>query len=485
MTSLHERATPRTGRSVGLICLAASLLAGCATADEDGAFANVQTLVSERTRTAVTWHRDAASREAVDFRVRQMRAEPLHVDGAVELAFLRNPAIQAKLAGIGIAEADVAQAGRMANPVVSISRIAAGGAVEIERQFLFSLVSLFTIGPRTRIARDQAERTRYVTALDIVTAADGVKRAWIEAVAARERVGQMEKVRDSAGAAGDLAQRMADVGSMTPIDQARIKAFEAEVAAQLARLRTAEATSRERLIRQLGVWGDETGFVLPSRLTPLPKRAKRLRDIERLALARRLDVRAAHKEVEVLAKTVDLTAFTGVVSLLEVSGYANKEVEVEDDGKTRHYPKGFEVEFAVPIFDPGDAKVSRAKWTYLKAVEELRALAVSARSEVREAYVAYRGAYDLARHYSDAVLPLNKRITEEELLRYNGMLTGVFELLAATRQEAEAAMAALDAKRDFWLADARLDSALLSGGSSTAASDADVAISLPGSGAEH
>lgn len=471
-------------RRVALVCLVASALAGCATADEDGAFAEVRTMVGERTGTSVAWHRDDASRDAADYRVRQMRAQPLTVDGAVEMAFLRNPAIQAKLAGIGMAEADVAQAGRMANPVVSISRIAAGGAVEIERQFLFSLVSLFTIGPRTEIARDQAERARYMTALDVVRAADGVRRAWIEAVAARERVVQMEKVRDSAQAARDLGKRMAEAGSMTPIDQAKINAYDAEVAAQLARLRTVEETSRERLVRQLGVWGAETKFALPSRLPALPRQPRRLSDIERLALSKRLDIRASRKEVEQRGKTVDLTAFTGIVSLLEVSGYVNKEVEVEDGEKKKSYPEGFEVEFAVPIFDPGDAKVSRAKWTYLQAVEELRALAVSARSESREAYVAYRGAFDLARHYRDIVMPLSKRVTEEELLRYNGMLTGVFELLAAGRQESQAAMTALDARRDFWLADAMLDFTLL-GGSGGPSSDAEVAMSLPGSGAEH
>lgn len=263
-----------------------------------------------------------------------------------------------------------------------------------------------------------------MTALDVVRAADGVRRAWIEAVAARERVVQMEKVRDSAQAARDLGKRMAEAGSMTPIDQAKINAYDAEVAAQLARLRTVEETSRERLVRQLGVWGAETKFALPSRLPALPRQPRRLSDIERLALSKRLDIRASRKEVEQRGKTVDLTAFTGIVSLLEVSGYVNKEVEVEDGEKKKSYPEGFEVEFAVPIFDPGDAKVSRAKWTYLQAVEELRALAVSARSESREAYVAYRGAFDLARHYRDIVMPLSKRVTEEELLRYNGMLTG-------------------------------------------------------------
>lgn len=475
--------TTRVGRAIVATGLAA-FLAGCATADEEGAFADVRGLVSERTGKSVAWYRDTDTRDAADYRVRQLRAEPLGADAAVELAFLRNPRIQSSLSDIGIAEAEVAQAGRMANPVVSISRIAAGGAVEIERQFLFSLVSLFTIGARTEIARDQAEQVRFRTAHDIVMAADGVRRAWIEAVTARERVAQMETMKKSAEAAGDLARRMADAGSMTPVDQARIKAFEAEVAAQLARMRTAEETSRERLIRQLGVWGEDMGFRLPSRLPALPAGPRRLASIERLALSKRLDLRAARTEVEQLGKAVDLTAFTGIVSLLEVSGYANKEVEAEDGNKKKRHPDGVEVEFAVPIFDPGDARVSKANWTYLKAVEELRALAVSARSEVREAYVAYRGTYDLARHYGDAVLPLSKRITEEELLRYNGMLTGVFELLAATRQEAQAAMAAVDARREFWLAEAQLDFVLLTGGGSAPAG-AEMAMSQPDSGGEH
>lgn len=45
-------------------------------------------------------------------------------------------------------------------------------------------------------------------------------------------------------------------------------------------------------------------------------------------------------------------------------------------------------------------------------------------------------------------------------------------------------MTALDARRDFWLADAMLDFTLL-GGSGGPSSDAEVAMSLPGSGAEH
>jgi len=49
---------------------------------------------------------------------------------------------------------------------------------------------------------------------------------------------------------------------------------------------------------------------------------------------------------------------------------------------------------------------------------------------VREAYAGYRNAYDVAKHYQDEVLPLRKRIADENVLRYNGMLVSVFELLA-------------------------------------------------------
>ena len=71
----------------------------------------------------------------------------------------------------------------------------------------------------------------------------------------------------------------------------------------------------------------------------------------------------------------------------------------------------------------------------MQAVHRTAEVAVNARSEVREAYSAYRTAYDLARHYRDEVVPLRKRISDENLLRYNGMLIGVFELLADAREQ--------------------------------------------------
>ena len=58
-------------------------------------------------------------------------------------------------------------------------------------------------------------------------------------------------------------------------------------------------------------------------------------------------------------------------------------------------------------------------------------------------------------------MPLRKTIAEENVLRYNGMLIGVFELLADSREQIGSVIQAIDAQRDFWLADAALQATLI------------------------
>ena len=95
----------------------------------------------------------------------------------------------------------------------------------------------------------------------------------------------------------------------------------------------------------------------------------------------------------------------------------------------------------------------------MQTVQLAAETAINARSEVREAYGAYRSAYDIARHHLDEIVPLRQRIAEENVLRYNGMLIGVFELLADARAQIASVNAAIKAKRDFWVAQADLDMA--------------------------
>ena len=110
--------------------------------------------------------------------------------------------------------------------------------------------------------------------------------------------------------------------------------------------------------------------------------------------------------------------------------------------------------------------------------------AIEARSEVREAYGAWRSAYDIAHHHQYEIVPLRKQIAEENLLRYNGMLIGVFELLADARLQIASVNAAIEAKRDFWIAQADLDMALI-GKPSLMPSAGPASAAGPGADAAH
>jgi outer membrane protein TolC len=63
------------------------------------------------------------------------------------------------------------------------------------------------------------------------------------------------------------------------------------------------------------------------------------------------------------------------------------------------------------------------------------------------------------------VLPLRKIITEEMQLRFSSMQVDVFALLTEARQRVASLRAAIDAKREFWLAQSNLQTSINGGGS--------------------
>jgi outer membrane protein TolC len=233
----------------------------------------------------------------------------------------------------------------------------------------------------------------------------------------------------------------------------REQAFYADATAQLAKAKLTAVVERERLTRALGLGGTDIDFQLPERLPDLPQVPIEPVDAERTALERRLDIRMAKHGTEAMAANLGLTQATRFVNVLEL-GYTNES----NTGEKRQ--NGYEIEIEVPLFDWGDAKLARAEAIYMQSVHRMTELAVAAQSEVRESYQTYRTAYDLARHYRDEVVPLRKRIADENVLRYNGMLISVFELLADARAQIASVNGYIESLRDFWVADTDLQLAL-------------------------
>jgi outer membrane protein TolC len=280
----------------------------------------------------------------------------------------------------------------------------------------------------------------------------------------------------SAEASSELARRMQQVGNWSRLTQMREQAYYAEATAQLARAQQAAVAEREQLTRLLGLTGADIAFVLPAHLPDIPTTPFAIVDAERTAMERRLDVQVAKLDAESVAKALGLTRATRFVNVLEV-GYTNES----ETGEARR--NGYEIELELPLFDWSESRIARAEIRYRQAMARTAEIAVNAQSEVREAYTGYRTAYDLAKHYRDEIVPLRKRIAEENLLRYNGMLISVFELLADGREQTASVIAAIAATRDYWLADAALQLVLTGRSPGVVLARSGDAPALPAAGA--
>jgi outer membrane protein TolC len=451
LSNRRERA--RAWRALAGGGAAALTLAGCASFSPDGGFDRVAQLTRERTGQPVAWQRTPSQTEAAQARVAELQKQPLTADTAVELAFLNNRNLQADFAALGLAEADLVRAGRLANPTFTFSRIAGGGLTEIDRSLVFSVLGLLTMPVATQLEQGRFEQAQLQAATDAVALAGETRRAFFSAVAAQDLATYALQVLDAAEASSELARRMRQAGNFSPLAQLRQQAFHAEATTLLARARQQASAQRERLVRLLGWTGDASALKLPERLPDLPAKPNDLVEVERTAMDQRLDLRMARLSVEASARDLGLNRATGLVNVLN-AGYVNKS----QTGEARQ--NGYTIELELPLFDAGSTRSARAEAAHQQAVDRAAALEINARSELRESYSAYRTAFELARHYRDEVVPLHQRISDETLLRYNGMLTSVFELLADSRDQVASVTGYVEALRDYWIAESELRSAL-------------------------
>jgi outer membrane protein, multidrug efflux system len=436
---------------------AALALAGCATVSPDGNASDINQLVAGRaagTTAQVAAANTAATREAVT----KLLAAPITAESAVRIALLNNPGLHASMATLGISDADRVQAGTLPNPHLSLGRFTAGDTLEIERALRFNVMGLIALPWRAQWQSQQHELAKLQAAQEVVRLAADTSKAWVNAVAAQQTAAYMADAKLAAEAGGELARRMARVGNWSRLEQAREQVFLADATTQLAKAQQSAFAEREKLIRLMGLWGTQTEFKLLERLPDLPKAPQDINNIEERALRDRLDVRSVVAESGYVANSLGLVKASGFLNALDVT--ARRNTTFNNATGDKEIKKGWELELPIPLFDWGGASNARAQGTYMQSVARVRQTAINARSEAREAYHGYRTAYDVAVHYRDEVVPLRKFINSEVLLRYNGMLASVFDLLADMRTQIMAVNGAIEAQRDFWLAEADLQTTL-------------------------
>ena len=479
----------RRANAVLAALAAAVLTSACAHFSPDGGMLLVEEQAGGTLSKEVVKIRSEEDAAAAEARVRTLLAEPLSAESAVQIALLNNRGLQAAYNELGISEAQMVEASLPPSPAFTFSKLVTTGQFEIERQIVQNVLGLLTLPRRREIAEDRFHQAQVRAVEATLYSAAVARRAYYRAVAAIQTVSFLAKARLSAESVSELSKKLGETGALPKLDQAREHAFYAEISAQLAVARLRQRAERQKLNRALGLLGEQTDYKLPAALARLPGPPPPIADIETQAVLSRADLQIARMELAILAKQYGLTRATRFINMLEVAGISTHDRTLVPEASGPELPEdekfnGYEIGFAIPIYDFGRARTRLAEQTYMRAVNLLIEKAVNVRSEADEAYQNYRGTYDIARHFEKEILPLREIISEQELLNYSGMLTDVFELLADARTRILANVQAIEAKRDFWLAKTDLHVAIVGGGADGAGGKPEGTTMASGTGAD-
>jgi cobalt-zinc-cadmium efflux system outer membrane protein len=130
------------------------LVTGCATFDQRTGFSDVGAAVEARSGKRVVWNLGTELDTQVAEEVRALLDDTLTADEAVQVALLNNRELQALYAKLGVAQADLVQAGLLSNPVFDGAFFfpVAGGPAKPDLSVAVSFLDIFYIPLRKRVA---------------------------------------------------------------------------------------------------------------------------------------------------------------------------------------------------------------------------------------------------------------------------------------------------------------------------------------------
>lgn len=419
------------------------LVSGCSSYDIAGSIDSVNQMPDVMQSGQATLVLDSKTKQELDDRANFLLKSDLGENEAVELMLSKSLDFQTLLLENWRQGSMIVQRGNIANPTFSYERMVMGAETEIGSFLAFGLFELLTLPNRQTTAKIDAERSQIQLASEILGATTEVRLAWLDAVAAEQKLAIAEKTFQAIEAGAELAKRMKITGNFNTSQRIRQQLIFSDASMALASARQLKDSSREKLIRLLGIDQSQINLLkLPKTLPNLAEKPLSLAQFSN-SIDTRFDVRIARLEYEAALKRFGVEQISTYTDI----EYGQRYDRINDDGAIS-YKKGYELEVKIPLFDWGGVKREALRAELLSKQKTYQSAVLKAASELREQYFEYRTLFDIASHYQNQVIPMTETLMEEANYEYNGMIIGVFELLQIGRQFAAAEISSIDAKRN-------------------------------------
>jgi cobalt-zinc-cadmium efflux system outer membrane protein len=438
----------RARRAVAWSLLA--VLTACTTAPKDAGYSEVQNRVSDRTSLTVRWNDPKVSTAVNELLTREMT-----VNDAAQIALLNNRHLQATFETLGIAQSDLVQAGLLKNPVIDINirfPDRPPSATYLDFAMAEDFLDLVMLPARTKIAAAQFEEAKSTVTNEVLTLVARTSTDFYAYQCAAKILELQRELAQAAEASLQAAKTLHDAGNSTDLSFAESRAQAARARIELADAEMDLADAREKVNDDLGLPDPQTHWKAAP-LLDLPDQEITGKNLESLAFHQRQDLTAARQDVLVQSQALGLTSDFRFFSQTDVG----VEFERETDGQWRIGPG---LSIPVPLFDQGQAKMSRAEAQLRQSEDRYLAMIIDVQSQVRAARNKFLAARNKAILFRDEVLPIQKDVLHQTNLQYNGMYTGIFEFLEAKRDQIQATREYTQSLRDYWAARVELERAI-------------------------
>ncbi|WP_068471055.1 TolC family protein [Candidatus Protochlamydia phocaeensis] len=434
--------------------LLAALLSNCTRLPQQNE-EYVSGLVQDRIAKNTCWQKACHQDPAIAEFIQNAVSQTLSVDQAVQVALLNNPRLQEAFEEIGIAQADLIEAGLLSNPVFEgFMRYpdAKRAKIDAEISVMQNFLDVFLIPLKRRLASAELQQTLYETSSKILDLSFEVEETYYALVAAYQRRDLLKMMIELADIANQIALAQIQVGTIYKLDLQLRTAQYLEKTVELADAERALIQLKEKLNSLMGLASGKVCWTVENELPYIPSSEPNLDCLESIAFYERLDIQAARWNVERLARffpTVQWWTFTGLQA-----GFSS---ERDADGIRVTGPQ---FSASLPLFNFGQADRHRLFAQFRQAVDRLAALEIDTYAQVREARELLLVSRNQVSLYAGKILPNQAQIVHSTEELYNVMGVGVFELLDNKRNQLQAYLNYLLALRDYWIARVKLDKAI-------------------------
>ena len=422
------------------------VLSGCASVDLSAGFPDVRSNVQKQLAMPLYWNNGTSLDREAEEKLKALLREKLTPERAVQIALLNNREMQGVYADLGVAQADLVQAGLLKNPLFDavVTLPVTGGRPDFELTAAMSFLDVFYLPLRKRVASSRfAEAKSRVTGA-VLDLAGRVRAAFFDYLASEQLIELNRSIVQGLVGSVDIAQRLHEAGNISDLDYAREKLLFDRAKLQLRKAEIMRRQSREQVNVLMGLWGDQTEWQSDGRLPDISKDEIPLQGFERMAVERSLNLAEGRQRIIAAGEQLGLNRATALIPDLDAGARGER-----GDGP---WAVGPVFQFPIPLFDQGQARIARAAAELRRAEQDFYAMAVRVRATARMVADRLIGARDRALYYRDVVLPLQQQILDETQLNYNAMQLGPIDWLRAREQQIGTAASYVEALRDYWLA---------------------------------